>query len=158
MTVAVATGALLTVANVGDSNAFLDNGAEIMPLTAEHRVQSHRGERERLKAGNAYIAPISCYLDGPAAPGASGQGPLRHWPGGLCVSRAIGDFDAGPLILAWPSIKQVGPWHTPASGCMHDQHHVCSPAFIASASLSQRISPWDGGSGEVLVHSSQVLG
>ncbi|KAK9829976.1 hypothetical protein WJX72_008988 [[Myrmecia] bisecta] len=36
-----------------------------------------------------------------------GVGPLRTWPLGLCMSRAIGDPGAGPGVLAHPHIKQV---------------------------------------------------
>ena len=38
----------------------------------------------------------------------NGVGPLRIWPGGLCLSRAIGDFDVGDSVLPFPHIKQVG--------------------------------------------------
>ena len=36
-----------------------------------------------------------------------GVGPLRLWPGGLCLSRAIGDFDVGDAVLSLPYICQV---------------------------------------------------
>lgn len=29
------------------------------------------------------------------------------WPGGLCLSRAVGDFDVGSVVLAIPHIMQV---------------------------------------------------
>ena len=45
---------------------------------------------------------------GPAAgPYAQGWGPLRVWPGGLCLSRALGDFDVGHIVLAIPHVMQV---------------------------------------------------
>lgn len=34
-------------------------------------------------------------------------GPIRSWPGGVCVSRSIGDVDCGPLITPLPHVKQV---------------------------------------------------
>ncbi|XP_016747019.1 importin-9-like isoform X2 [Gossypium hirsutum] len=34
-------------------------------------------------------------------------GPLRCWPGGLCLSRSIGDMDVGEFIVPVPYIKQV---------------------------------------------------
>ena len=58
-------------------------------------------------------SPLECppyhgvHLQGAAKPGAPGLGPLRVWPGGLCVSRSIGDADAGPDIISLPHIKQV---------------------------------------------------
>lgn len=35
-------------------------------------------------------------------------GPLRVWPGGLAMSRTIGDHEAGNLVIAEPEIRQVG--------------------------------------------------
>ncbi|KAK2970677.1 hypothetical protein RJ640_001937 [Escallonia rubra] len=34
-------------------------------------------------------------------------GPLRCWPGGLCLSRFIGDVDVGEFIVPIPYVKQV---------------------------------------------------
>ena len=34
-------------------------------------------------------------------------GPLRCWPGGLCLSRSIGDIDVGEFIVPIPYVKQV---------------------------------------------------
>jgi hypothetical protein len=34
-------------------------------------------------------------------------GPLRAWPGGICLSRSIGDLDAGEYIVPVPHVKQV---------------------------------------------------
>lgn len=34
-------------------------------------------------------------------------GPLRCWPGGLCLSRSIGDMDVGEFIVPVPFVKQV---------------------------------------------------
>lgn len=49
----------------------------------------------------------SVYMDGAAEPDEPGYGPLRAWPGGLCVSRAIGDMDVGECIIAHPHIMQI---------------------------------------------------
>ena len=35
------------------------------------------------------------------------MGPLRCWPGGLCLSRSIGDTDVGEYIVPIPHVKQV---------------------------------------------------
>lgn len=32
---------------------------------------------------------------------------MRSWPGGLCVSRSIGDVDCGPFITPLPHVKQM---------------------------------------------------
>jgi len=34
-------------------------------------------------------------------------GSLRCWPGGLCLSRSIGDMDVGEFIVPIPHVKQV---------------------------------------------------
>ncbi|URD78401.1 phosphatase 2C [Musa troglodytarum] len=34
-------------------------------------------------------------------------GPLRCWPGGLCLSRSIGDMDVGEFIVPVPYVKQI---------------------------------------------------
>mmetsp|Transcript_6596 Transcript_6596/g.16818 ORF Transcript_6596/g.16818 Transcript_6596/m.16818 type:complete len:220 (+) Transcript_6596:3-662(+) len=51
--------------------------------------------------------PLSSTLHGPAVGGNPGIGPMRVWPGGLCVGRAIGDDDVGFNVLADPHIKQM---------------------------------------------------
>ncbi|GBG71916.1 hypothetical protein CBR_g10852 [Chara braunii] len=40
-------------------------------------------------------------------PGGYEIGPLRSWPGGLCISRSLGDSDAGKCILPVPHVKQI---------------------------------------------------
>lgn len=84
---AIVTDWLLTVGSVGDSKAVLDTGSQFMEVSPEHRVEHHRAEQNRLKAAGTYLAPISIYMDGAAEPDEPGYGPLRAWPGGLCVSR-----------------------------------------------------------------------
>lgn len=40
---AVLFGNLLTVANVGDSKAFLDTGSEVVELSTSHRIEDNIG-------------------------------------------------------------------------------------------------------------------
>lgn len=40
---AVLFGSLLTVANVGDSKAFMDTGSELVELTTSHRIEDNVG-------------------------------------------------------------------------------------------------------------------
>ena len=54
----VQCGWLLTTASLGDSRAVLDTGAQILQLSVDHRVATHRGERHRLERTGALIAPI----------------------------------------------------------------------------------------------------
>ena len=42
-TMAVLHGKLLTVANVGDSKAFMDTGSEIVELSTSHRIEDNIG-------------------------------------------------------------------------------------------------------------------
>jgi hypothetical protein len=58
-------------------------------------------------AAGAYVARLRFDLSGPVAPGELGCGPLRLWPGGLHMSRAIGDTDCGQLVIPHPYIQQV---------------------------------------------------
>ena len=109
-TLVLVSGWLVTVANVGDSGAALDaagaaGGAR--EATVSHRIQANASERARLRAGGALLAPLGFHLQGPAKPNEMGVGPLRMWPGGLCVGRSIGDMDAGPLVVPLPHVRQV---------------------------------------------------
>jgi serine/threonine protein phosphatase PrpC len=51
-------GWLLTIAGLGDSRAVLDTGADIVQLSVDHRVATHRQERHRLEGTGALVAPI----------------------------------------------------------------------------------------------------
>ena len=94
-TVVVVVGRLVTVAAVGDSLACLDTLSAVHKLSAEHRVASHAGERARILAAGGSVAP------------ASDEGTLRVWPGGLAVSRAMGDATAKPAgVCALPEVSQ----------------------------------------------------
>jgi hypothetical protein len=50
-------------------------------------LQVNKAEQERLRQEGAQLAPVGFHLQGPAKPQEMGVGPLRMWPGGLCVSR-----------------------------------------------------------------------
>ena len=54
----VQCGWLLTIAGLGDSRAVLDTGADIVQLSVDHRVATHRQERHRLEGTGALVAPI----------------------------------------------------------------------------------------------------
>ncbi|KAK9816370.1 hypothetical protein WJX74_006737 [Apatococcus lobatus] len=99
---------LITVASVGDSRASVDCGGGVMQLSVDHRIATNKIERKRLEDLGCVIAPIDASGDGPAVDGAKpGWGPLRVWPGGLCLSRALGDFDVGPSVIPLPHVYQV---------------------------------------------------
>eukprot|EP00884_Botryococcus_braunii_P009673 jgi/Botrbrau1/18707/Bobra.0386s0033.1 len=98
-TLAVLVGWELLVANVGDSCAYLDTGSEIIQISGNHRLDGNRAEIERCEAAGCKVSPS--LLEGKPV------GPLRVWPGGLAMSRTLGDADAGPVVLADPEVRQV---------------------------------------------------
>lgn len=101
------TGSLLTLANVGDSEAFIDTGCSILELTKSHNLDRNVNEQARLVKAGCNVARIALRLGGPASPGEMGVGPLRVWNksrGGLCLSRSIGDYAIGPNVGVLPCI------------------------------------------------------
>lgn len=98
-TVSFICGADVVTANVGDSLAFVDCGSEVHQLSGNHRIDENAAERKRLEAAGGDIA--SSEVDGHPC------GPLRIWPGGLAMSRTIGDRHAGARVTAEPSVCQV---------------------------------------------------
>ncbi|XP_051188102.1 probable protein phosphatase 2C 69 isoform X2 [Lolium perenne] len=81
---------VVTVASVGDSRCILESAdGSLYHLSADHRFDSNRDEVERVTACGSKV------------------GPLRCWPGGLCLSRSIGDIDVGECIIPVPHVKQV---------------------------------------------------
>lgn len=107
LTLAVVTGQLLTIANVGDSTGILDTGATVQELTLSHRLNDNPTEQQRLRARGLLVSPLAAHMKGPARDGEMGLGPLRLWPGGLCVARSIGDSDAGPMVVPLPHLRQL---------------------------------------------------
>ncbi|KAK6159848.1 hypothetical protein DH2020_003229 [Rehmannia glutinosa] len=101
VTFVVIDGWTVTVASVGDSRCILDTqGGVVSLLTVDHRLEENIEERERVTASGGEVGRLNVY-------GGSGVGPLRCWPGGLCLSRSIGDTDVGEFIVPIPHVKQV---------------------------------------------------
>ncbi|GFP86522.1 probable protein phosphatase 2c 12 [Phtheirospermum japonicum] len=94
-------GWVLTVASVGDSRGVLESAERtIYYLSADHRLDCSEEERERITASGGEVGRLNT--------GAGTEiGPLRCWPGGLCLSRSIGDMDVGEFIVPVPYVKQV---------------------------------------------------
>lgn len=92
---------IVTVASVGDSRCILDTqDGEVTLLTVDHRLEENVEERERVAASGGEVGRLSIL-------GGKEVGPLRCWPGGLCLSRSIGDMDVGEYIVPVPYVKQV---------------------------------------------------
>ncbi|GJN08109.1 hypothetical protein PR202_ga26000 [Eleusine coracana subsp. coracana] len=100
-TLVVVDGLTVTVASVGDSRCILDtNSGEVSLLTVDHRLEENAEERERVTASGGEVSRLNLCSG-------QGVGPLRCWPGGLCLSRSIGDTDVGEFIVPIPHVKQV---------------------------------------------------
>lgn len=101
VTFVVIDGWTVTVASVGDSRCILDTqGGVVSLLTVDHRLEENEEERERVTASGGEVGRLNVF-------GGNGVGPLRCWPGGLCLSRSIGDTDVGEFIVPIPHVKQV---------------------------------------------------
>ncbi|GMH43460.1 hypothetical protein BSKO_11382 [Bryopsis sp. KO-2023] len=108
ITLALRCDRFLTVANVGDSSAFLDCGGSIHPVTHSHRLEDNPFEVQRLRDAGITIARVrGTYELEPALPDETGIGALRVWPGGLAMGRSFGDVDAPRPVTAQPHIKQM---------------------------------------------------
>ena len=70
------------VANVGDSNAILDSGEATFRLNEDHRLGTNRAEQERIREAGGVVEKETA------------KDCLRLWPGGLMMSRTLGDRDA----------------------------------------------------------------
>ncbi|PHT67315.1 putative protein phosphatase 2C 3 [Capsicum annuum] len=100
-TFVIVDGWTVTVASVGDSRCILETqGGAVSELTVDHRLEENAEERERVTASGGEVGRLSIC-------GGTEIGPLRCWPGGLCLSRSIGDMDVGEFIVPIPYVKQV---------------------------------------------------
>ncbi|KAJ1630529.1 phosphatase 2C-like domain-containing protein [Pavlovales sp. CCMP2436] len=90
---------IITVANVGDSGVFLyDVDGSFRPLFGDHRVTScNAAELRRVVDGGGEIRQAY-------GPDGTLAGPKRIYPGGLMMTRTIGDADASDLVIARPDI------------------------------------------------------
>ncbi|XP_068482254.1 probable protein phosphatase 2C 12 isoform X3 [Phaseolus vulgaris] len=89
------------VASVGDSRCILEPyEGGIYYLSADHRLDSNEEERVRITSSGGEVGRLN-------TGGGTEVGPLRCWPGGLCLSRSIGDMDVGEFIVPVPHVKQV---------------------------------------------------
>ncbi|KAG8468428.1 hypothetical protein KFE25_013511 [Diacronema lutheri] len=89
------------VANVGDSAAFLFTpDGERRVLIKDHRVdECSPRERERVIAGGGEIRPARNMRGVP-------HGPARIFPGGLMMTRSVGDMGASATIIATPAVQR----------------------------------------------------
>ncbi|XP_074582014.1 putative protein phosphatase 2C 12 [Curcuma longa] len=101
VTFVIIDGWVVTVASVGDSRCVLESAeGSVYFLSADHRLEANEEEVERITACGGEVGRMN-------VAGGAEFGPLRCWPGGLCLSRSIGDQDVGEFILPIPHVKQV---------------------------------------------------
>ncbi|XP_035542028.1 probable protein phosphatase 2C 12 isoform X1 [Juglans regia] len=101
VTFVIIEGWVITVASVGDSRCILEPAeGGIYYLSADHRLDCNEEERERITSSGGEVGRLN-------TGGGAEIGPLRCWPGGLCLSRSIGDMDVGEFIVPVPYVKQV---------------------------------------------------
>lgn len=114
------TGRLtLTIANLGDSRAVLGTrrkrSIKTKALTVDHQA-SNRTEQDRIYRNGGYVSrdrnigfqpppPHNCFTK---LRDRLNPRPLRVYPGGLVVSRCIGDFDVktGGIVVAVPQVER----------------------------------------------------
>ncbi|KAL5992765.1 hypothetical protein ACLOJK_013684 [Asimina triloba] len=134
VTFAIIDGWVVTVASVGDSCCIFESAdGTIYSLSADHRLETNEEERDRITAsggevgrlntggGSGLLNAVAYQMEILKSPSTikgmekplenAGRhykiGPLRCWPGGLCLSRSIGDLDVGEFIVPIPYVKQV---------------------------------------------------
>mmetsp|Transcript_4588 Transcript_4588/g.29071 ORF Transcript_4588/g.29071 Transcript_4588/m.29071 type:complete len:612 (-) Transcript_4588:1238-3073(-) len=121
-TLALQVGWSLAVASVGDSLALVDVAHEVLQISGDHRLDRSTTERERVLSTGDVIARSALPTDDDdvsagncsAAKSGKGVGPLRVWPGGLAMSRTIGDAAAGKSVIPTPEVRQIT---IPKTGC-----------------------------------------
>ncbi|EEH53837.1 uncharacterized protein MICPUCDRAFT_41863 [Micromonas pusilla CCMP1545] len=116
-TIVCVNGRCVTSAAVGDSLATIDTGSHhqrnstkssggassASRLTPEHRLDTSASERNRIEAAGGEVRATAFEEGKPV-------GPLRVWPGGLAVSRSMGDRDGkkgGAFYLTPPGFRIV---------------------------------------------------
>ncbi|KAF8698676.1 hypothetical protein HU200_034925 [Digitaria exilis] len=126
VTFVIIDGWVVTVASVGDSRCILESAeGTVYFLSADHRLDANEEEVERVTASGGEVGRINiaggagviCFSLCANFRDISNSffllcnhiqiGPLRCWPGGLCLSRSIGDIDVGEFIVPVPHVKQV---------------------------------------------------
>ncbi|CAL5206003.1 unnamed protein product [Lathyrus oleraceus] len=101
VTFVIIEGWVVTVASVGDSRCILESSeGGVYYLSADHRLETNEEERVRITSSGGEVGRLN-------TGGGAEVGPLRCWPGGLCLSRSIGDMDIGEFVVPVPHVKQV---------------------------------------------------
>ncbi|KAL6207807.1 hypothetical protein ACLB2K_018760 [Fragaria x ananassa] len=101
VTFVIIEGWVISVASVGDSRCIVEPAeGGVYYLSADHRLECSEDERLRITSSGGEVGRLN-------TGGGAEIGPLRCWPGGLCLSRSIGDMDVGEFIVPVPYVKQM---------------------------------------------------
>ncbi|XP_009359088.1 probable protein phosphatase 2C 12 [Pyrus x bretschneideri] len=101
VTFVIIEGWVISVASVGDSRCIVEPAeGGVYYLSADHRLEINEEERQRITSSGGEVGRLN-------TGGGAEIGPLRCWPGGLCLSRSIGDLDVGEFIVPVPYVKQI---------------------------------------------------
>ncbi|KAG5613121.1 hypothetical protein H5410_024402 [Solanum commersonii] len=151
VTFVIIEGWVVTVASVGDSRCILESAeGGIYYLSADHRLDCNEEERERITACGGEVGRLN-------AGGGTEIGPLRCWPGGLCLSRSIGDMDVGEYIVPVPYVKQVKL--TPAGGRLVIASDGVWDALSAESAIEcSRGMPADAAASQIVKDAVQPKG
>ncbi len=71
----------------------------VSQISGNHRVNENPEEQQRVKSLGGSIAQSD--VDGVIA------GPLRVWPGGLAMTRSLGDAEAGALVFGKLRMQRI---------------------------------------------------
>ena len=116
--------------NVGDSLAVLVDADGHAILGTSHRLEDNKDEQER-------VTRLGARLGRAMTDEGKQGGPLRAWPGGLAVTRTVGDADCRSFVIPEPA------WSTcpsPPNGgallaCSDGVWDHCSPGEAATVLL-----------------------
>lgn len=149
-----------------------------MQLTYDFRLEDSAEERARIVAAGAVLRRLAesgrgpceahevrCILAATQCCGAecfhswqAGYGPLRVWPGGLALSRAIGDRDVGDCIVAHPFVKQLRIPETAAVRIIIASDGVWDACDNVAVAKPVRCSDVEAASREIVAQALRVRG
>lgn len=105
----------VVVANIGDSRAVLCHKGEMVWESEDHSPELASERKRIMKAGSTLCrynpnkqqdsGKCGC-LSRMMMNFATSSSPLRLWPGGLALSRSIGDFEAKPGCISEPDFYE----------------------------------------------------
>ena len=112
-----------------------------LQVSGNHRLDDSKSEQERIKAAGFEVSTST--VEGKPC------GPLRVWPGGLAMSRTLGDFE-----VSWrtPTPRPCSPY------CGHESCRCCQHFHGSMASTRGHVSAFvEDGSGHVDCRYEDVL-